>query len=798
MNLSFYQLGGADTESRAQANPLPATPVTWEERFAAARDEMLYVNSSISESSATANVIQEYLDRFREATGERLINPIMAMGPDAPLEITMPEIRRRFAEYRAQHPESDLAFPSDEEIHQEMLARIRPIEQRAGDVANRPSSLTGAIMGFAGGAAGGMADPINLSTMALGGGAARSILRGALIDAGVGAASQAAIEASTWQLHQELNPSFGLRDAAGNVLATGAGAFALSGLLRGAGRLLQRRSASGQAATEGAAPGAYGAPPEASPAGAQAVPAPASREVEDALNVLERQDWYDRTNPHAPGDAAAAAAHRARLAEAEVAIAAGRSVDVDRLGNTESVPSQSGRVWSSTNRPIDVEYRVVEGDQLSPAGSDLQPRDRTRAASDAWITETAANLEPERLGRGADASTGAPIVGPDSVIESGNGRWAAIRRAYAEGGEPAARYRDWLQGQGYDIAGMRQPMLVRVRTSELTPGQRQAFVTEAQSSGTLRMSPAELALDDARQIPAIIDQYRGGEVGSAANSDFQRSFLQRLGSAEAAGLRDANGQLSQAGMRRLEGAMMAHAYGDAALVRRLFEDQQSNIKAIGNGLLDASGAWSRLRAAAARNEVAPGMDVTGDLMAAVQAVVEARRLGRPIEELLQQGDLFGGGLSPIGRAFLRTFFRNENLTGAAGRRSIGEALAGFVDEALRQRVDQGRLFGEPLTAAQILRTEELTDATISGPPPPPPVPRDEALAAVATAAEPDQLRAQAVELQRHLDQFPDATVGIEAADGSIVYRPMKEVLADQARERAAARAILGCAIGGAL
>ena len=56
------------------------------------------------------------------------------------------------------------------------------------------------------------------------------------------------------------------------------------------------------------------------------------------------------------------------------------------------------------------------------------------------IRDIAANLEPERLGVSAEADRGAPIVGGDSMVESGNGRVLAIRRAYEQGGEPADRY----------------------------------------------------------------------------------------------------------------------------------------------------------------------------------------------------------------------------------------------------------------------------------------------------------------------------------------------------------------------
>ena len=64
----------------------------------------------------------------------------------------------------------------------------------------------------------------------------------------------------------------------------------------------------------------------------------------------------------------------------------------------------------------------------------LQPRDRTRAASIQQVNSIANRLQPERLGASASTSEGAPIIGPDGAVESGNGRTMAIMQAYADGG----------------------------------------------------------------------------------------------------------------------------------------------------------------------------------------------------------------------------------------------------------------------------------------------------------------------------------------------------------------------------
>ena len=73
---------------------------------------------------------------------------------------------------------------------------------------------------------------------------------------------------------------------------------------------------------------------------------------------------------------------------------------------------------------------------------ELQPRDRERETSQAWVQKIAANLDTDSLGRTSRADSGAPIVGPDAVVESGNGRTMAIKLAYERG--TAEEYRAFL------------------------------------------------------------------------------------------------------------------------------------------------------------------------------------------------------------------------------------------------------------------------------------------------------------------------------------------------------------------
>lgn len=58
----------------------------------------------------------------------------------------------------------------------------------------------------------------------------------------------------------------------------------------------------------------------------------------------------------------------------------------------------------------------------------LQPRDRSRLASEDQVNRIAKSLRPVLLGPATLAADGAPVVGPDAVVESGNARTIALMR----------------------------------------------------------------------------------------------------------------------------------------------------------------------------------------------------------------------------------------------------------------------------------------------------------------------------------------------------------------------------------
>lgn len=359
--------------------------------------------------------------------------------------------------------------------------------------------------------------------------------------------------------------------------------------------------------------------------------------------------------------------------------------------DTEVAPiARTSRAFTPDGQAIDVAFEVVElGELIASNTADLapnpafpaalQPRDRTRAASGEQVARMAGGLLPELLGESANASDGAPIVGPDGVVESGNGRVLALGRAYSQGMASAGRYRAWLEGQGYSLDGMAEPVLIRRRTTPLDDGQRQAFARAANVRTTASMSAAEQARADAAALsPDLLAMIRSNDLEAASNRPFAMRFLEKIaGRSELGQLIDKGGKLSLDGRRRMRGALLQRAYGDIALVERLLEEDEGGLGSLGRALLDAAPEWARLGDEEAR----------AALVDAVRAVVRQRDTGNPLHFALEQSDAFGGGLSPDGRAFLAAFLHVDPKTGRSrllSRVRLRKLLEAVAEEVERQ------------------------------------------------------------------------------------------------------------------
>lgn len=388
-------------------------------------------------------------------------------------------------------------------------------------------------------------------------------------------------------------------------------------------------------------------------------------------------------------------------------------------------PNAGTTVYTPAGRKIDVAYQVVEAGSPIASHTDnfqpnpgytaaLQPRNRTRAASELQVAKIAAELEPARLGASASTAEGAPIIGPDGMVESGNGRTMAIRRAYAAKGEAAAKYRQFLADQGYDVAGMQQPMLVRRRLTDLSPDDRVRFAQEAGANPVLAMSATERAGVDASRLDSdILSLYRGGDVGSAENRDFVRAFLGKVAeNGEEGSFTTSGGALSLEGAARVRHALAAAAYDDAPLIEALAEVGDENIAAFGKSLIEVAGDVARLKRGIAEGKIDPRADVSPAMVEAAKFVQEARRRGVSLDHAMAQTDAFNT-LSPEAFLILNAGY-GAGLAGRISRSRFETFMKYAIGEAEMQTTD-ARLFGDAVGVVEILTgATKRYDAEISG------------------------------------------------------------------------------------
>ncbi len=354
----------------------------------------------------------------------------------------------------------------------------------------------------------------------------------------------------------------------------------------------------------------------------------------------------------------------------------------------------AGTVTTAAGRKVDVRYEVANAADLVPASGDLQPRERAdRLASDAQVQNIAANLDPDRLMRASEADRGAPIVGPDNVIESGNGRVMAIQQAAANHPDAYARYVQALQAAGHDTTGVDTPVLVARRQTPMTPAERVAFVQEANQSATQRMSAPEQARVDGNALtPTMLAKYDPTQPAtSAGNRAFVRDWINTLPEAERNGVQDAQGALSADGVRRLNGAMLARAYDDPGVLARGLESTDDATRSISGAMADAAPAWAQLRADTQAGAVPPEFDTSKQLVQAADIVRQAREKRQTMSDILNQQDAFNP-IDPVTEQYVRALY-DPTGTRPASRPAIADTLKRYADEARKQSTSAG-LFGD--------------------------------------------------------------------------------------------------------
>lgn len=376
--------------------------------------------------------------------------------------------------------------------------------------------------------------------------------------------------------------------------------------------------------------------------------------------------------------------------------------DAPTFDTTSRGYTGTGQVKVGDDMTIDVEYQVVDASTLTRASGPYQPRDRSRVNSDAWIADTAARLDPAQLMPSPTADRGVPIVGPDNMIESGNGRFGAIERAYERHPDRAEAYKGAIEAAGYTVPeGVQRPVLIARRRTELSDVDRVKMTVDAQDSGVAVMTPTEMAQVAARTLtPERLDRMdMAADIAAPENAAFLRSFMEAMPRSQRNAMSDADGGLNGFGRRHLREALFARAWGDPDIIELMTEGQRGDLKGLFDALDSSAPAWAALKADIEAGRVLPEMDISGHVLDAMRMIATARRiaardkqpLARALDDLLNSPDMIEGAVSPLTAALLRKFWRNGR---AAPEDEVAGFLTRYADEA-RKAGASGGLFDAP-------------------------------------------------------------------------------------------------------
>ena len=388
------------------------------------------------------------------------------------------------------------------------------------------------------------------------------------------------------------------------------------------------------------------------------------------------------------------------------------TTDTNALAENSIIPEgKDSKIKTAKGNVVDTKFTVIDADQLIISHDadgnlnpeypkEFQPRDRGRETSQAWVKSTAKDLDPDLLGKSRNASFGAPIIGNDKVVESGNGRAAAILLAYKTG--KAEEYRDWLIENADDfkiseskIKSMKRPVLVRVRLSNVD---RVQFAMEANQSDMLAMTATEKARADANRLDdtLISSLSSEGDLTAAVNRDFILAFLRSLGTAEAAQHSTTDGMPTKQLYDRVQAALFAKSYNDDRLLQMMADSEKPEIANTIKALNQAAPYFVRARSISEKvtdevtSKVGDAVELSLD-QKAINALVEATKIlkmskdsGMQLEEFLKQGMVFDRDeIDPV--VAQMALFIKENNRSPARMGAAFQTMAEFVANELERR-----------------------------------------------------------------------------------------------------------------
>jgi len=299
---------------------------------------------------------------------------------------------------------------------------------------------------------------------------------------------------------------------------------------------------------------------------------------------------------------------------------------------------------------IETRFELVEHDSVIASNLDrgdsleinskydpqLQPRNRDTSESMSQILEISGEnfdarelVFPETTGK-----RGAPVVGPDNMVESGNGRILALGRVYDNKGPRLEDYKntlkEWAAMYGLDPAkvdSMKRPIMIRRRTTDLDRETRVFFTQRSNSDEIARMPEDEVAIADSKLIDQelarlLVDK----DLDSKENSAFVNAMFDRLPSAERKAYTK-DGEINPEGVKRIENALLAMAYhtdGKTDFMKSMIIEEAEEFRTISNALKKVARRWVYMKGKMQSGDFI-NADPTDHLVDAIYLFQQAKR-----------------------------------------------------------------------------------------------------------------------------------------------------------------------------
>lgn len=377
--------------------------------------------------------------------------------------------------------------------------------------------------------------------------------------------------------------------------------------------------------------------------------------------------------------------------------------------------------------PVDNAEVVAQQNTVQPTAQStsqapviLQNRDRSNKASIEQMDRIAGNPDYGRVGIGRDFANGAPVVAYGSVPENqkgrvdyataatgeripiqyavveadtvstshditgnknpnygrtdlvtaiaGNGRVTGIAAAYRKG--TAAKYRQELaedsamHGVNPEVInGMRNPVLVRIMPNERVTGN---IGDLSNTTGNNQLNAVEKAHTDANRV-----NFEGMEFNEdgSPTQDSIVGFIRTMPPGERAELIDEHGRPNSQAIDRLNNAIFAKAYGNDDVIAMYAMAVDPEAKLVINTLSAVAPKMARL-------EGCGELDFRRVLIQAVNQIVEGKRKGLKMQDIVKQVDAF---TDPDISLFLDLFAQNPR-----SNKQVIEVLSDAADFAYNE------------------------------------------------------------------------------------------------------------------